>query len=643
MKVLILAAGPGSRLKERTKEVPKCLVKVAGKAMIEYQLEAIKANNIKDIIVVAGHKANKLKDFLSQDKFNDLNIKIIENKEYKESNSSYSWWLALNEIKNEPYIHLNCDIIFFPELLAKLLRSKEGSILINKDIELNESMEQAIVKGDKIVNIKLGSNLGAVGRASGMAKLSPTNIEEMRKKIEGWVKSGDKNKHCYGAIRDTLKQTSYYMLDPKTSFFREINDLEELSEAEEAIKWYSKKKIIMMHGNPATGKSVSAEMIYKHLLKSRHVELLSTLDVRKSLNLMDLESKEDRKKVYIEFAALVDNKLKSQDLLILDGNFATFKRRKNIYSLIEKHNAELYIFNLITDRQTIEKRMIERRSSSLSKNKADTMEIYDMIAHESDLLSNDETSGNTYITTLDVEKRTTKKRNIKLNKVQKKFVDEIIGAMLGSKRSIPKSKNKYYQAIIFDIGGVIQNSRWGSVSNQLVDLKKSLDANSFKAAFYSEKNKFWDRYKAGKMNGEIFWGHVASELGLPKKTSKRIKKAFVNIYDPVNPNVAEVVESLKQYKLIILSNSCPEVQENVESNKFYDIFNKIYFSHKIKMKKPDKEIFEYVLGKNNLEPSSCVFIDDKLENVQSAESLGITSILFTGADDLEKELNKLLT
>ena len=60
MKAIILAAGRGSRMKELTEEIPKCLVELRGKALLDWQLEALRASGIKKIGIVTGYKRELL-------------------------------------------------------------------------------------------------------------------------------------------------------------------------------------------------------------------------------------------------------------------------------------------------------------------------------------------------------------------------------------------------------------------------------------------------------------------------------------------------------------------------------------------------------------------------------------------------------
>ena len=145
------------------------------------------------------------------------------------------------------------------------------------------------------------------------------------------------------------------------------------------------------------------------------------------------------------------------------------------------------------------------------------------------------------------------------------------------------------------------------------------------------------------MKQEDFWKMVAYQLGLSEKSHARISKALVSLYDPINQDIAEMIKRLKKsHRMIIMSNSCPELKENVESNDFYDIFDKKYFSYDVGMKKPNKEFFEHVLKENDLKAGECVFIDDAPKNVDIANEIGMKGILYLSPHQLEEELKEII-
>ena len=235
-RALILAAGMGNRLGEYTKDNPKCLVEVNGKSILEYQLEALRENGIKDIVIVVGYKGDKIKDFVKNHKFKNLNIKLVDNKEFESSNSSYSFALASDKVKDEPYIHLNCDIVFLPSLIKKLIESKyENVIVLDKKIKLSDNMEQVHLEEDKIIHMQNTLLEGAIGKAAGVAKFSPRNISWIKKRAERYIAKGDKNQNYYGIIREAVKHLDFYGLDPGDETLFEVNSVDDLEKAKELL------------------------------------------------------------------------------------------------------------------------------------------------------------------------------------------------------------------------------------------------------------------------------------------------------------------------------------------------------------------------------------------------------------------------
>jgi choline kinase len=78
MKTVILAAGAGSRLKPMTDHVPKCLLKVGVKCILEMTIENLLATNNSEIIIVTGYLENKIREFI-RERFPHLQITYIYN------------------------------------------------------------------------------------------------------------------------------------------------------------------------------------------------------------------------------------------------------------------------------------------------------------------------------------------------------------------------------------------------------------------------------------------------------------------------------------------------------------------------------------------------------------------------------------
>ena len=139
MQAIILAAGMGKRLKSYTRDATKCMVKVNGKTLIEYTIEALAANKIERLVVVVGYKGALLKDFIAS-KFNEENVNgmkidYIENPVYDTTNNIYSLFLAGSEMAKDDTILLESDLIFKPEILNRLISSPDKNLAVVSPFE----------------------------------------------------------------------------------------------------------------------------------------------------------------------------------------------------------------------------------------------------------------------------------------------------------------------------------------------------------------------------------------------------------------------------------------------------------------------------------------------------------------------------
>ena len=119
-RVLILAAGRGSRLKELTKYNPKCFIKIKNKEIINHQINEIKKNGVKKIGIVVGYKKKK---------FERLGVKLFFNNNWKTTNMVYSLFQAKKWLFNYNCIICYGDIVYDGKIISKLIKSKYDFVL----------------------------------------------------------------------------------------------------------------------------------------------------------------------------------------------------------------------------------------------------------------------------------------------------------------------------------------------------------------------------------------------------------------------------------------------------------------------------------------------------------------------------------
>jgi choline kinase len=112
MKAIILAAGRGSRMKNLTEERPKCLVELRGKALLDWQLDALRAAGISEISVVTGYK----RELLSQ-----RGLVEFHNERWAETNMVASLACAESWLRAEPCIVSYSDIFYHTSPVRSLI------------------------------------------------------------------------------------------------------------------------------------------------------------------------------------------------------------------------------------------------------------------------------------------------------------------------------------------------------------------------------------------------------------------------------------------------------------------------------------------------------------------------------------------
>ncbi len=129
MRAIILAAGIGYRLLPLTRQVPKCMVPVAGKAIIGRAVDALVENGIRDIVVVIGYQKEMIKQFLSSTYGDDIAFTFVENDIYDKTNNIYSLWLA-SQWFDDDIILLESDVVFANGMIADLLASEFDNVIV---------------------------------------------------------------------------------------------------------------------------------------------------------------------------------------------------------------------------------------------------------------------------------------------------------------------------------------------------------------------------------------------------------------------------------------------------------------------------------------------------------------------------------
>jgi choline kinase len=155
-RALILAAGQGSRLLPMTENLPKCLLDLAGRSMLEWQLSGLAAAGIEEASIVTGFRSDLVESALPRITPPGMRVRTLFNPFYKVADNLASCWLARMELAG-PSLILNGDTLFDPDIARRLLAAADAPITVTID-------RKASYDDDDMKVIAEGDHLRAIGK-----------------------------------------------------------------------------------------------------------------------------------------------------------------------------------------------------------------------------------------------------------------------------------------------------------------------------------------------------------------------------------------------------------------------------------------------------------------------------------------------
>ena len=189
--------------------------------------------------------------------------------------------------------------------------------------------------------------------------------------------------------------------------------------------------------------------------------------------------------------------------------------------------------------------------------------------------------------------------------------------------------------IIFDFGDVFINLDKLVVVNAMMEYGVSELSTDFNVLNRS--------FETGAIAPDEFLAELQSNFPeVSQEEIKRIWNSMLLDFPDYRLKYLETLASEKKYRLFLLSNTnalhIPHVVEKmgqVKYDRFKNCFEGFHLSHEIRLRKPDSEVFEFVLDAHNLRANETLFIDDTKENTVAAGTLGIrTWHLNVGSEDV---------
>ena len=195
------------------------------------------------------------------------------------------------------------------------------------------------------------------------------------------------------------------------------------------------------------------------------------------------------------------------------------------------------------------------------------------------------------------------------------------------------------ETIIFDLGGVLVHLEWDKVVAPLEQLSEHgagfVRSEILNGPIVLESMK-------GAIGPDEFHRMMCEKLGIEISY-----KDFIDIWNRLlrsNESISPLVEELKPEYALILGSNTDQIHfpYSVQHFPVLKHFDRYFLSYDMGLLKPDPEFFLKILRDLAVSPESCLFIDDRPENVASAREVGITALQFVGIQKLRRDLDAIV-
>lgn len=181
---------------------------------------------------------------------------------------------------------------------------------------------------------------------------------------------------------------------------------------------------------------------------------------------------------------------------------------------------------------------------------------------------------------------------------------------------------------IFDMGGVVTSN----AGNKLYE-----DVSNFlsisQERFFEASGDMLEKLEIGEISVREYWNNFSNILG--RKISGDLFRVLFHPEKIVE--TYDLIQLLKdrKHRVVCGTNTIESHYDNHICRGDYEVFDMTYTSVNLGVAKPDLCFWEKIMKIEKVSPEQCVFIDDKIENVEAAKKLGIKAFLFTSTLELK--------
>ncbi len=208
-KALILAAGMGIRIGTAEQQIPKCLLKVAGKSLLERMVHSLLNQNVTSITIVVGY----LKEMIIVEVtrlFPRKSIRFVNNDDFQKGNLLSVW--EARDVINEGFLLMDADVLFHEKILNRLITSyHKNCFLLDQEFETGDEPVKVVVQNNRVIDFdrRVQKDCDFLGESVGFFKFSDKGAETFKQYLSRYIQNGDLDADYDFALRDMLGEEPF--------------------------------------------------------------------------------------------------------------------------------------------------------------------------------------------------------------------------------------------------------------------------------------------------------------------------------------------------------------------------------------------------------------------------------------------------
>ncbi|GAB4377542.1 MAG: HAD family phosphatase [Salibacteraceae bacterium] len=202
------------------------------------------------------------------------------------------------------------------------------------------------------------------------------------------------------------------------------------------------------------------------------------------------------------------------------------------------------------------------------------------------------------------------------------------------------------KAVLFDLGGVLLDIDY----QRPVEAFNKLNPIGFEQLYNKQRQAdLFDKLETGKLTAQGFLKQLREWY--PKQTDRDLISAWNSIILQFPDGQLDLVRRVREHRPVYLLSNTNEIHEQhfnqlLQRQSPYksldELFDEIFLSHRIGLRKPDEQVFQFVLSKTGLDVGHVLFIDDSAQHIEAARAMGFRTHRLERIEHLRDVLATLL-